>query len=243
MPITLLANDDARDTLRRVGQPGGITPAVRDDLMKKIDQIGATPKLEGKGKGLFGIDLKDGNRALFMLNEKKDPVLVYVGNHDGYDKIWKANEGAPEKTRARYLGQDVGETSITSKKLSIDIDSSSFGNRFREAIKNLPTKYLGTAGRAASFAGAAMMAADGASAAEIARKNIPGYELGEGGKLCEAFAEAGSVVAGGLSGTAVAVSTTPVITPVGGAAAGIATGIAVEETTKAALNAACKLVP
>lgn len=239
MPVTLLANDDARDTLRRVGQPGGITPAVRDDLMNKIDQLGATPKFEGKGKDLYGINLKDNNRALFMLNEKREPVLVYVGDHDGYDKIWKANESAHEKTRARYLGQDIEETSIKSKKLSIDIDSSSFGNRFREAIKNLPTKYLGTAGRAASVAGTIMMAADGASAAEIADETVPGFKLGRGGKLCEAFAEAGSVVAGGLSGAAVAVSTAPALTPPGSVAAGIATGIAVEETTKAALKAAC----
>lgn len=243
--VTILTDSNTKKILGQPGQAKGLPTQIQDSLVKKLADVEG--KVEPKGRGFYGIDLGQGHRAIFTLNDQQAPVMVYVGTHKGYEAVSGEITKNPEAARSCFLERDQVETTLSSKKIAADVSKEGFASSFlktigieaRSGAAIKAASHLGMAGKVAAAGAAVVMAAEGASAAEMADLVVPGINEASKGHICYAFADAAGAVTGISAGTAVTIVTSPALTPVGGAVAGIAAGTSVETFTSSVLKGAC----
>jgi hypothetical protein len=122
--IRLLAMPGAAQHIKRLGRPGGFDRNVQEELAQRLSS--PAHQVEPKGAGYFGIDLRHGNRAVFALNEDRQPVLIYFGDHRGYDALQLSSRKSFNLSSAR-------EVAVRPPSADRVMTAEEFGNSFLEA--------------------------------------------------------------------------------------------------------------
>ncbi|MEZ0262573.1 MAG: hypothetical protein ACAH80_16330 [Alphaproteobacteria bacterium] len=126
--VEILANGDARKVLSNPGRSKGLPMQIHDNLVKKLSDVAG--KVEPKGAGFYGIDLGQGYRALFTYTNDMKPVMLYIGDHKGYDDISAAIKRDATATRSSFLKETPEAITVSSKKAVRSLSVESFRESF-----------------------------------------------------------------------------------------------------------------
>jgi len=143
MPIELSATKEAGKAIEKAGQAGALTTRSRNELAEKLAKLGLPSDeksaiAEGKAPGVFGVDLNNGVRTMFILDNNKNPVLIYAGDHDGYMELSKESKNNPKAFRERFLAKDTKIIEFDSKKNPTpSIKQSDFKDMVTKSLQKL----------------------------------------------------------------------------------------------------------
>lgn len=126
--VEILANSDARKVLSNPGRQRGLPIQIHDNLVKKLSDVAG--KVEPKGAGFYGIDLGQGYRAMFTYTDDMKPVMLYIGDHKGYDDISAAIKRDPAATRSAFLKETPEAITVSSKKAVKALSLEGFREEF-----------------------------------------------------------------------------------------------------------------
>lgn len=126
--VEILANADARKVLANPGRSKGLPIQIHDNLVKKLSDVAG--KVEPKGAGFYGIDLGQGYRALFTYTDDMKPVMLYIGDHQGYDDISAAIKKDATATRSAFLKETPEAITVSSKKAVKSLSLEGFREEF-----------------------------------------------------------------------------------------------------------------
>jgi hypothetical protein len=125
--VEILANPEARRVL--TARPGKELPQdVYDNLAKRLSAVAG--RSEPKGAGFYGVDLNNGYRSIFTFNKDHQPVLVYVGDHAGYEKLSREIAKDADKVRSNFLKETPEKVTISSKKALKSLTFEEFRHSF-----------------------------------------------------------------------------------------------------------------
>ena len=132
MTVELRANRETAKVLQNPGKAKGLPGPVHETLVKKLMSVEG--KLEQKGRGFYGMDLGSGYRAIFALDAARQPVMVFAGDHRGYDKMSNQISGANSRLKEQFAACDTCTVEVKAKKVEGRLSHDGFSAAFARAV-------------------------------------------------------------------------------------------------------------
>ncbi len=133
MAIEIQATAIAEKILKKAGQAGGLPMDQYKELLKKMNDIDGRVEPKGSSGFFHGIDLGKGLRAVFVMDSKDSPVLVYVGDHDGYNKLSDKIRHDPKGIKDQFLLTPHRPIEMP-RSSAYNITGDEFAENFRKAV-------------------------------------------------------------------------------------------------------------
>jgi hypothetical protein len=129
MSVELLATKSAQKIL---SQPGAMPDHVKQSLVTKLSE--PEKYMEPKGRGFYGIDLVDGYRTFLTMNDDKQPVLAFVGDHDDYFKLSNQVKADPDAVREKMNLDSAQPVTLSHKKVDGHVSMEQFAQKYENAV-------------------------------------------------------------------------------------------------------------